>query len=102
MLKLIFENGEWKGFEAPEKPEKVEELHTKGGLHVYVGGDVFGHEKQLKKWEKAYAEARANAMKVLNPEIMDDFQFELTLPKHNDGVEGKGYDWPGSYEIKDK
>lgn len=82
MLKLIFENGEWKGFEAPEKP------HFKQPL------------ADTLEYLKAYAEARANAMKVLNPEIVEAFTEtkEWTINKLKQ--QGEEYDWTGSYELK--
>jgi hypothetical protein len=81
MSKLIlhFVNGEWKGFEAPE--ENLSDI-------------VFEQQRgKKKKWlDDEWKKARANALKVLNPEIAKSAMIGPPL-------EGQEYDWTGSYEI---
>jgi hypothetical protein len=78
-MKNIFYDGKiWKGFEAPEKPE-VSKKHL--------------HPLHWHEYEKAYAEAKRNALPVLNPEILKGISY-LDLKSY-----GEDYDWPGAWEV---
>jgi hypothetical protein len=77
MLKIFYRDSKWKGFETPAKPE--------------FKGDYFLHYGPQKKYEADYAEARANALEVLNPEILKQVGY-LDLD-HKDGE----FDWSGTW-----
>lgn len=77
-LKLFYSPPKWKAFIAPEKPEL--------GRYYTVA---------LRAYEKAYAEAKANALEVGNPELIQhEYDRCLDIIK----VE---YEWLGSAVIKD-
>lgn len=83
MKKIFFENGVWKGFEAPEVP------------HVQVSANK--EAIVMRNYEKAYAAARAAALPILNSEIIttDQVPGEPGKPysSNND------YDWPGEWMV---
>lgn len=86
-MKIIFWNGtELKGFEAPEK-EKFMYIH-----------DLVTNETTLDftEYKKAYAEAKRNALPILNPEDISKLPMELQFGKI---VPDRDYNWPGEWEV---
>lgn len=88
MIKLFYSPPKWKAFIAPE----------------YID-DMYHVENCLN--DKAYAEAKANALEVGNPQMIRHCFFEGlfkklgTMPEKFKMEEGKEYDWIGSAVIKD-
>lgn len=86
-MKIIFYTGTgFKGFEAPEHPT----------------GYKLVPEIYLQEYKQAYAEAKRNALPILNPEIIQQgsgLKIELNLLDYNPKT-GIDYDWPGSFSIE--
>lgn len=84
MKKIFYDQGKWRVFEAPEKPETV-----------YFVADPEG----WIKYHEAYAEAKANALEVGNPEELDKVNLvECPIVETKPEVI---LQWPGSAVIKD-
>jgi hypothetical protein len=83
-MKVIFYTGtEWKGFEAPKKPNNY----------------TYHSEVDDIKYNKAYAEAKRNALTVLNKEVIQ--QAIVYKNGLNDTpIADYDYDWPGELEVK--
>lgn len=75
MNKIFFNGKDWLGFIAPEKDE-----------HIARFGSF------STAYSEAYAIARANALLILNPEL-------IKLPYKKDWLEGEDYDWPGDMNL---
>lgn len=79
---------DWYGFIAPEKPE--------------YSGDKIDKGTMLRRYREAYATAKAEALPILNPEIIE---FELsaeykTIFINGDEInESEDYEWPGGMDV---
>jgi len=80
MEKRIFYDGIWKGFEAPEEPT---------------------NDEQIADYKMIYAEAKRNALQIINPEIIQESeQFPYDVYKIiNDIADPHDYVWPGAWEV---
>jgi hypothetical protein len=87
MEKKIFYDGKiWKGFEAPEKPAKI-----------------VGSPARWIEYHQAYAEAKRNALPIINPEFLDTLIDTLPFPTNRIirlRKENEEFVWPGSWEVK--
>ena len=80
-------NGELRGFEAPEKPIRIDYVEIYESGHSV--SDAMDHERKLMHgYNQAISEAAKNSLKILNPEVVPSF-------------EGQYYEWPGTYEINE-
>lgn len=86
-LKLFYSPPKWKAFIAPEKPN-YEYYHRNRRIW---GSDAFG--KAMDAYEKAYAEAKANALEVGNTEVIKPVFWEMQS--------GAEYTWYGTAVIED-
>jgi hypothetical protein len=74
MNKIFFKSGQWFAYEAPKK----------------IGEEFSGHHAL------ALEKAKANALPVLNQEVITDMFAIL----REEPMDGREYDWPGTMEIK--
>jgi hypothetical protein len=87
-LKVFFSEI-WKGFEAPEKPMRGE-LETD-----------YDETRNIDKYNQAYAEAKRNALPVLNEEVIQQAMI------YKNGLNDKplndyDYVWPGTWEVRQR
>lgn len=87
-MKTIFYTGtEFKGFEAPEKPE----------FQASENEDAIA----MRRYELAYAEAKRNAITIANPEIINKVTFYPANTIIINGIPKKqDLEWPGEWEVK--
>jgi hypothetical protein len=87
MEKKIFysEDKVWKGFEAPEKEYYLKRFGSFSTAYA-----------------EAYAEAKRNALQIINPEIIQESeQFPYDVYKIINGIsDPQDYVWPGTWEVK--
>lgn len=90
----------WFAFEAPEKPNPKDYGVDNKNYFNRSNGKTRWYIRKSKEYEKAYAEAKANALEIGNPEIIISNTplggFEIQF------IDGVGCStWPGKSEIKD-
>lgn len=92
-LTIYFENGVWKGFEAPEKPD-YQNCETRLSDACDVRFSCCKSE-----YNQAYAAAHADALPILNAEMIQGGE-EVIDGEWQCEVQSKDYVWPGTWEVK--